>query len=66
MGFFPSLSYLRKLIRTSEERLEFLESEQLLSKNAARKDEILKVKSELKTEIVKLKQEGSLPLDPTN
>src|SRR4030066_1790424 len=64
MSFFPSSSYLRKLIRSSEERLEFLESEQLLAKNAARKDEILKVKSELKTEIVKLKQDLKLTEEP--
>lgn len=64
MSFFPSSSYLRKLIRSSEERLEFLESEQLLPKNAARKDEILKVKSELKTEIVKLKQDLMLTEEP--
>ncbi|MFZ3169244.1 MAG: hypothetical protein WA130_16650 [Candidatus Methanoperedens sp.] len=63
MSFFPSSSYLRKLIRTSEERLEFLESEQLLAKNTARKEEILKVKSELKTEIVKLKQDLKITED---
>ena len=64
MSFFPSSSYLRKLIRSSEERLEFLESEQLLPKNAARKDEILKIKSDVKTEIVKLKQDLKLTEEP--
>ncbi len=64
MSFFPSSSYLRKLIRSSEERLEFLESEELLPKNTARKDEILNVKSELKTEIVKLKQDLKLTEEP--
>ncbi|MDO8726695.1 MAG: hypothetical protein Q7J35_11565 [Candidatus Methanoperedens sp.] len=64
MSFFPSSSYLRKLIRSSEERLEFLESEELLPKNTVRKEEILKVKSELKTEIVKLKQDLKLTEEP--
>src|SRR3972149_4757071 len=64
MSFFPSSSYLRKLIRSSEERLEFLESEELVPKNTARKDEILRVKSELKTEIVKLKQDLKLTEEP--
>jgi len=64
MSFFPSSSYLRKLIRSSEERLEFLESEQLLPKNTPRKDEIFKVKNELKTEIVKLKQGLKLTEEP--
>ncbi|MCG2737746.1 MAG: hypothetical protein L6282_15285 [Candidatus Methanoperedenaceae archaeon] len=60
MSFFPSSSYLRKLIRASEERLAFLESEKLLPKNAARKEEILRAKSELETEIVRLKQDLNL------
>lgn len=64
MSFFPSSSYLRKLIRSSEERLEFIESEELLPKNAARRNEILKVKSDLKTEIARLKQDLKLTEEP--
>jgi|GEM_PF-1861425 len=64
MSFFPSSSYLRKLIRSSEERLEFLESEELLPKNAVRRNEILRVKIDLKTEIARLKQDLKLTEEP--